>query len=196
LSSGNDRIVRAAGGDNRDKIPASFRFTVSLLVAALTACAPRPAGEPGTGADAGNGPPEPHAFHGVIVWLGPATFDTVPVAFDAVWLRTPLANDSVWSFSATDRVSGRVATGYIHQDSLSWSLIHTVGNVTVVEEYRGAIDADRHSRGCGGVASRTPIGPPAGQPRAAFVLAPRSSPRPDPGDAPTAECRPNRAPSP
>ncbi len=158
----------------------------------LIGCAQRPAGEPGGGAGAQSAAqPAFRSFHGVIVWLGPATFDTVRVVFDAEWVRTPLADDSsVWSFSGTDQVSGRIVTGRLHRDSLSWSLIGTVGDVTVVEEYGGGMDARGQVRGCGGVASRTRLGLPGGGPRAAFVLAPRSLPRPEPSDAPAAACRP------
>lgn len=189
--------ARSAGG-RHPRAPRPWRpwpaaGAVAFAAIAIAACAPRPAGEPGGGGAARPAtPPDHSSFHGVIVWLGPATFDTVRVAFDAAWVRTALADDSVWSFSATDHVSGRIVTGRFRQDSLSWSLIQTIGNVTVIEEYAGATDVKGRARGCGGVASRTRIGPPDGGPRAAFALAPRSLPWPEPSDVPAADCRPAR----
>ena len=167
--------------------PAGGRAGLALLwLAAGTgspaACASGAGGRPDT-------PPGPHAFHGVVVWLGPGRTDTAQVALTADWERTPFGPDTLWTFTGRDANSGLAAFGRLQADTLVWGLVETRGDVTVLLEFRGAYGPGTVTRGCGAVVATGPARPATGPPRAAFALAPASLPAPTPALVPAPECR-------
>ncbi|HEX8360892.1 MAG TPA: hypothetical protein VF613_12330 [Longimicrobium sp.] len=121
-------------------------------------------------------------YHGTVVWMGPARRDTVAVSFAADWRRTAAGTDTAWTFR--DAAAGQVVYGRREGGTLVWGIGGMRGDMGVATDFSGAIEPDGRVRGCSVPARRGRVQGPRG----AFVLAPRSAPRPGAADAPVARC--------